>query len=196
MRSGPGRASRPAVGTDAGTCMYRRFLGLAIANGTFLALTFALGLWATSETIRPGAPGRGLHFLFGLWTTMFTLAVHSIAFTYFLGTGKWIKEVARVYGLPEWLEAQAIKNKRRAFPFELWGMVLVGVTAWMGAGTDTQGWPAVWHLALASLALAFNVGAFAVEYSVIVAQARLLLEVKDQADRLRLAQVGARAEPA
>ena len=31
---------------------------------------------------------------------------------------------------------------------------------------------------MASLALAFNLGAFAVEYAVIVAQARLLLEVK------------------
>jgi len=44
--------------------------------------------------------------------------------------------------------------------------------------------------------LAFNFGAFAVEYAVIVAQARLLIEVKDQADRLREARYGAGSEAA
>ena len=33
--------------------------------------------------------------------------------------------------------------------------------------------------------MAFNVGSFVVEYSVIVAHVRLLTELKDQADRLR-----------
>ena len=47
---------------------------------------------------------------------------------------------------------------------------------------------------MAALTIAFNFGAFAVEYAVIVAQARLLLEVKAQADRLREARYG--AEPA
>ena len=93
--------------------------------------------------------------------------------------------MVRVYRLPDWIEAQAKKNKRKAFPFEFWSMALIGVTAWLGAATDTQGMarPGTW--ALAALTLAFNLGAFAVEYAVIVAQARLLLEVKDQADRLR-----------
>jgi hypothetical protein len=40
--------------------------------------------------------------------------------------------------------------------------------------------------------LAFNVGAFVVEYAVIVAQVRLLAEVKDQADRMRAGAVNPR----
>jgi hypothetical protein len=70
----------------------------------------------------------------------------------------------------------------------MWGMIFMGASAWMGAGAHARGWPPEWHLGLAAFALAFNLGAFAVEYVAIVAQARLLLEVKDQADHLRLAE--------
>ena len=44
---------------------------------------------------------------------------------------------------------------------------------------------------MAALTLGFNLAAFAAEYAAIVAQARLLLEVKDQADRLRAARLAA-----
>jgi hypothetical protein len=170
--------------------MHRIFLSLAASNAVLLLVTFVLGFIAQAA----GGPRSGprtwmdLHFLHGLLSTITTVLVHSIVFTYFLGTGKWVKEVCRVYGLPEWVWAQAIKNKRKAFPFEMWGMVFIGLSAWMGAGAHARGWPPEWHLGLAAWALAFNFGAFAVEYVAIVAQARLLLEVKDQADRLRLAQ--------
>src|SRR5919205_468764 len=100
--------------------MHRIFLGLAITNGTLLVVAFALGLMVPHHQ---GGTWHDLHFLIALLTTMATLLVHSIAFTYFLGTGKWIKEVVRVYALPEWVAAQADRNKRRAFPFELWGMM-------------------------------------------------------------------------
>jgi hypothetical protein len=169
--------------------MHRIFLGLAITDGTLLAVSFGAGFVAAGEARGPGEVWHGLHFLIGLLTTMGTLLVHSIVFTYFLGTGKWVDEVVRVYRLPGWLSAQAQKNKRKAFPFELGSMAVIGGTAWLGAGTDARQWPSVWHLGLAALALAFNLGAFVAEYATIVVQARLLLEVKDQADRLRLAQI-------
>jgi hypothetical protein len=175
--------------------MHRIFLGLVVTDGTLLVVGFVTGCVASSEVRGPGEVWHGLHFLVGLLATMTTLLVHSIVFTYFLGTGKWVREVARVYRLPAWVDAQAVQNKRKAFPFELLGIALIGGTAWLGAGTDAKQWPSDWHLGLASLALAYNGGAFAVEYAAIVAQARLLLEVKDQADRLRLAQL-AEAGPA
>lgn len=166
--------------------MHRIFLGLAITNGSLLAAAFLLGLFASGEERGPVEFWHGLHFLVGLFATMATLFVHSIVFTYFLGTGKWVKEVVRVYELPDGVYAQAVRNKRRAFPFEFLGMTLVGVTAWLGAASDTiAGWSSLWHLGMAAVALAFNLGAFAVEYATILAQARLLIEVKDQADRRR-----------
>lgn len=169
--------------------MHRIFLALAVTVGTLMVTTLFLGFLVPSGQ---GGGWHDLHFLMGLLTVLMGLLIHSIVFTYFLGTGKWVKEVVRVYQLPEWVWSQALKNKRRAFPFEFWSMMLIGATAWLGAATDTRrsmnSTYATWHLAVASAALAFNLGAFAVEYFSIVAQARLLLEVKDQADRLREAQ--------
>ena len=34
-------------------------------------------------------------------TVVMLLAIHSIVYTYFMATGKWAKEVVRVYQLPE-----------------------------------------------------------------------------------------------
>jgi hypothetical protein len=161
--------------------MHRIFLGLAITNGTLLLASFGFGFAAAGET-RPSHMWRDVHFLLGLLTTVATLMVHSVVFTYFLGTGKWVKEVARVYQLPDWVYAQAIRNKRRAFPFELICMVLIGVTAWLGAASDTREFDSTWHLGMAAFTFAFSLGAFVAEYVSIVAQARLLLEVKAQAD--------------
>src|SRR6185437_4855403 len=107
-RSAPRRWSRD----ETSELMHRIFLGLAVTDGSLLVASFVLGLLATGETPAPGAVWRGTHVLVALLATMTTLLVHSIVYTYFLGTGKWVKEVARVYQLPDWINAQAKKNKR------------------------------------------------------------------------------------
>jgi hypothetical protein len=173
--------------------MLRYFLVIAVTDGSLLITSFVLGLMASGESSVPDARWRGVHILIALLTTVATLAVHSIAYTYFLATGKWAAEVVRVYQLPPWINDQAKKNKRKAFRFEFYGMTLVAVTAWIGAAVHTQGLNPLWHLAVAGVSVAFNLGAFVVEYAVIVAQARLLLEVKAQADKLREARYGPEA---
>jgi hypothetical protein len=171
--------------------MLRYFLVLAVTAGSLLVASFVLGLMASGEPRGPHAIWHGIHILFALMTTMATLAVHSIVYTYFLATGKWAKEVVRVYQLPDWINTQAKKNKRKAFRFVMWSSTWIAVTAWLGAAADTQGTNPLWHLGIAAVMLAFNFGAFAVEYAVIVAQVRLLTEVKDQADHLREARAAA-----
>ena len=172
--------------------MHRIFLGLAVTNGSLLVASYVVGLISMGEPRGPGIKDswHTLHFLLGLFTTLTTLLVHSIVYTYFLGTGKWVKEVVAAYAMPEWIEAQAKKNKKKAFRFEFYCMLLIGITAWFGAASDARGFNPTWHLFAASLTMAFNFGAFAVEYVVIVAQARLLLEVKKRADEQRLALYG------
>ena len=118
--------------------MLRYFLVLAVTDGSLLVTSFVLGLLASGEPRGPGAVWRGVHVLFALLTTVATLAVHSIAYTYFLATGKWAAEVVRVYQLPPWINDQAKKNKRKAFRFEFWGMTAVAVTAWLGAGAEHE----------------------------------------------------------
>ncbi|GAC1334324.1 MAG: hypothetical protein NVSMB14_01380 [Isosphaeraceae bacterium] len=174
------------------TSMHRIFLGLAIAAGTFLSASVILGFVASGEPRGPHEVWHGIHLLFGLGTVLTALMTHSIVFTYFLGTTRWVKEVAEVYRMPEWVYSQARKNKSKAFPFEIWSMSLIGATAWVGAASDAKGLNPLWHLAVATLTIGFNLGAFVVEYGAIVAQARLILEVKDRADRQREEQLAAR----
>ena len=111
-----------------------------------------------------------------------------------MATAKWAKEVVRVYQLPDRLVAQAIKNKRRAFRFVMWSMTTIAIATWLGGAADTRGSAyALWHLGAVALALAFNLGSFVVEYGAIVGHARLLMELKAQADRMREERYGATA---
>ena len=74
-------------------------------------------------------------------------------------------------------------------------MTAIAVAAWLGGAADTlgPGW-SVWHLVAAAMAVAFNLGSFVVEYAAIVGHARLLMDLKDQADRLREERYGSTLE--
>jgi hypothetical protein len=171
--------------------MNRHFLVMAVTGSSLLVADFVIGLFATGDLHGPGAVARGVHVLFSLVTVVVLLGIHSIVYTYFVATGKWAKEVVTVYQLPDWINAQAKKNKRRAFRFIMWSMTAIAVAAWLGAAADTRGsYYTLWHLGFAALAVAFNLGSFIVEYGVIVAHVRLLGELKDRADSLRQARYG------
>ena len=118
--------------------MLRYFLVLAVTDGSLLVASFVLGLLASGEPRGPHAIWHGVHLLFALLTTMATLAVHSIVYTYFLATGKWAKEVVRVYQLPDWINDQAKKNKRKAFRFVIWSMTLIAVDGLARARRPTR----------------------------------------------------------
>src|SRR5215467_3022487 len=171
--------------------MIRYFLVLAVTGGSLLIADVVLGFFAAGETPGPHAVGRAVHLLFSLATVVVLLGIHSIVYTYFVATGKWAKEVVRVYQLPDGLNDQAKQNKRRAFRFIMGSMSTIAVAAWLGAAADTRGSAySAWHLASAALALAFNLGSFVVEYGVIVAHVRFLRELKDRADRMRAERYG------
>jgi hypothetical protein len=171
--------------------MIRYFLVLAVTGGSFLIADVVLGFLAAGEAPGPHAVRRGIHLLFSLATVLVLLGVHSIVYTYFVATGKWTKEVVRVYQLSDEFNDQAKQNKRRAFRFVMGSMATVAVAAWLGAAADTRGSAySAWHLGSAALAVAFNLGAFVVEYGVIVGHVRLLMGLKDRADRMRAERYG------
>jgi hypothetical protein len=174
--------------------MIRIFLVMAVTGGSLLAADVVLGFLATGDEHDPSAIARRVHVLFSIATVVVLLGIHSIVYTYFVATGKWAKEVVQAYQLPDWIGAQATKNKRRAFRFVLGSMTVLAAAAWLGAAADTRGaFYTLWHLGSAALAVAFNLGSFVVEYAVIVAHVRLLNELKDRADRLREARYGSSA---
>ncbi len=171
--------------------MIRYFLVLAVTGGSLLIADMVLGFLAASEAPGPHAVARAVHLLFSLLTVVVLLGIHSIVYTYFMATGKWAKEVVRVYDLPEAFITQAKRNKRRSFRFVMGSMTAIAVAAWLGGAADTLGTAyAPWHLAAGALAVAFNLGSFVVEYAAIVGHARLLADLKKQADRLREERYG------
>jgi hypothetical protein len=169
--------------------MNRYFLIMAVTGGSLLAADFVLGFFASGDAHGPGASARGVHVVFSLVSVVILLGIHSIVYTYLVATTKWAKEVVSAYQLPDWVTAQATKNKRRGFRFIMGSMTALAVATWLGGAADTRG-PAytIWHLAFAAFALAFNLGSFVVEYAVIVAHVRLLSELKNRADRMREAR--------
>ena len=172
--------------------MIRNFLVLAVTGTSLLLANFVLGLFAAGEVRGPHAIWHAIHLLFSLLTVIVLLGVHSIVYTYFMATARWAKEVVHVYQLPEWFIAQAMRNKRRSFRFIFGAMTAVAVAAWLGAAADTRGSAYTpWHLGAVALMIAFNFGSFGIEYVGIVSHARLLLELKAQADAMREARYGA-----
>lgn len=167
--------------------MHKIFLALAVGDGTLMVISYVLGLFVPTGE---GGTIHDLHFLVALLTMLATLLVHGIVYTYMIGTNKWVEEVTRVYQLPDWMKVQSKRNKSRARPFIMWGMLAIGATVWLGGAADTmRGFGGMWHLLMASFTLGFTAVAFALEYAAIVAQARLLIEVKTQADQLRQARM-------
>jgi hypothetical protein len=171
--------------------MNRYFLVMAVTGASLLVADFVLGFFAAGEVQGPDAIARRVHVLFSLATVLVLLGIHSIVYTYFVATGKWAKEVVEAYQLPDWISTQATKNKRRAFRFIMGSMTAIAIAACSGAAVDTRG-PAyaIWHLGLVAFAMAYNLGSFVVEYTVIVAHVRLLTELKDRADRMREERYG------
>jgi hypothetical protein len=77
-----------------------------------------------------------VHRLLGTASAMVIVFVNSLVVTYFIGTARWVKEVAEPYKLDRSLVARAQMLKRRVFPFALAHMLMaVGVSA-LGAASD------------------------------------------------------------
>jgi hypothetical protein len=105
-----------------------------------------------------------IHMLFGIMATLVAVLVQSIGVTYFIGTGRWGKEVCDTYQLPDELTRRGTQLKRKAFPWALLGMGTVLLIACFGAAADpgtlretTANWvqPHFWAAMLGTMFIAF-----------------------------------------
>ena len=93
-----------------------------------LVATAGLGLWigdlhgATDPRLLRWAT---VHRLSGVLTALVVVLVNSMAVTYFIGTGRWCREVVETYGLDAGFVGRSRLLKRRAFPLSLVGMLAV-----------------------------------------------------------------------
>jgi hypothetical protein len=167
--------------------MTRIFTVLAFLLGVALVATFVLGL-VTMFMEDPLVKYElfMVHFTMGLFTAIGVLLVHCIIFTYFLGTGRWVKEVGLAYNLPDAnLPRLTRELKRGTFPPALYAMLITIATVAAGAGRQLQMWHWTIHFTLAVLTLLINLWAFRVEYRNLATNARVLDEVLAEVDRIR-----------
>lgn len=168
--------------------MTRIFLTLVITNSLSLVATFVAGVVSKLRdgVVNPQDPSYLIHFLLGLFTAVLTLLVHCLIFTYFLGTGRWVKEVGLAYNLPDAeLPRQTRELKRLTFPPALFAMLTTIAAAAAGAGAQLQEWPWQLHLGLGCAALLINAWAFRVEYVSVRTNAAVIDAVLHEVDRIR-----------
>ncbi len=166
--------------------MARLFVILASLNTLALVAVFVLGLlskfWDHQNFFLP-------HFTFGLFTAIGTLLVHFIIFTYFLGTGRWVKEVGLAYDLPdEDLPRKTRELKRQSFPPALTAMLITIAASAAGAGAQMQVWSWWVHFILAIITLIVNLWAFRLEYHCVRVNGQVMEAVLEEVDRIRAEQ--------
>ena len=76
------------------------------------------------------------HILFGILAAVATVLVQSVGVTYFIGTGRWCKEVVETYELDEDWVKRSNRTKRASFPWAMLGMSTVLAIAAFGAAAD------------------------------------------------------------
>lgn len=209
-RCGPDRALRAGSGMDIFFGRFQRIQSVSTLPGwcdmssvfartswfavALLVSTAGLGLWIGDlhgQTEPAVLRWATVHRLSGAFAALTVVLVNSMAFTYFIGTGRWCREVVDAYGLEPSLFERARGLKRRVFPWVLLGMIAVVLAAALGAAADpasgrpgTADWVNV-HL-LGSLAcVALIAFCFQAQYGVIQRQQLLVSEVLEQVGRIR-----------
>jgi hypothetical protein len=169
--------------------MTRTFTVLAILATMAMLASIGLGIYSFCLDRSPWQNEIYIaHFFLGLTTAIGLLLIHCLIFTYFLGTGRWVKEVALAFELPDAPWPRLTRElKRGAFPPALFAMLIGIGTAAAGAGVQLQAWPWQAHAGLAVLTVLFNLWAFRIEYRALALNAYVIQAVLAEVDRIRAA---------
>jgi hypothetical protein len=168
--------------------MTRILSRLSAFNLLILMTAFAVG-WISffrGSLLNPEDRTYLLHVYLGLISAITALAVHGLIFIYFLGTGRWVKEVAIAYRIPDHPLPKLTRDlKRRAFPPALAAMLVPIAAAAAGAGVATRQWSWPYHASLALASILVNIWAYRVEYVCVAINARVIDDVMREVDRIR-----------
>jgi len=135
--------------------MERVFSQVALFAVALLVATAGLGLWlgdlhgqTAPQVLRWGT----VHRLSGVLSALVVVLANSMAVTYFIGTGRWCREVVETYALDASYIERSRRIKQAAFPFAILGIFGVVLIVALGGAADpasgrpgTQDW-VTWHL--------------------------------------------------
>ena len=125
--------------------MDRVFSRAALFAVSLMAATAGLGLWLGDlhgQTAPAVLRWGTVHRLSGVLAALMVVLVNSMAVTYFIGTGRWCREVVETYGLNNSYIERSRRLKRAAFPFAMIGtLAVVTIVALGGAADPASGRP-------------------------------------------------------
>lgn len=162
--------------------MNRVFPAAAFADLLLLTVTAVLG--ATVD----GTHLFAQHFSLALFTSLLTVLIHVVVFTYFSATGRMISQAVWIGHLDH-----APLDRVRHFKARVirWVAGAVGTIVLVGSlGATCAGDPA-WrwaHTAAALLAITVNAAAFHIEYGYIFQNRELMNKVLAEYDQARVAR--------
>lgn len=121
--------------------MKRIFLTLSVLAHISLCAAMILGLQVGDPMTLGGRDPLvnariGSHMLIGLGALTGITMVHALVFTWFMGTGRWIEESSRAYGLSEDYYKRSQKLKYAVLPGIMISFLMVLGTGCLGAVAD------------------------------------------------------------
>lgn len=116
--------------------MKRIFLTLAVTACALLITSVVFGLNIGDAKTAEASSQVGTHMLIGLAALTFSILVHAISLTYFMGTGRWIEETSTAYSLGDSLYQQSQKIKYGTLPGMTCCVLLLISTGGFGAVAD------------------------------------------------------------
>ena len=132
-----------------------------------------------------------VHMLLGVMTSLGVILVNCIAVTYFIGTGRWCREVVETYQLDPALAARSQRLKRRSFPWATLGIIAALSISALGAAADpgntvatSERW-ATPHMMAALAGLLLIAWAFFVQWGNIAEHHVVIDEIVAGVDRAR-----------
>lgn len=159
--------------------MISLFLGLTAANLVCLIAATTLGY------LFGGTEQGSWHMLSGVLAAITCIAVHSVVYTYFIATAKWVQHAVAVKKLDPQLVAPTRSFRAQAFPAALLAMATVFVAAVFGVRSDAYGARDEWHQVLALASIAINAAVAPVEYRAIARNGRLIDGILARIEQLK-----------
>jgi divalent metal cation (Fe/Co/Zn/Cd) transporter len=161
--------------------MHRIFAGMAVWAVVLLLAEFALGV--LTRRVQPALVGW--HLAFGVFVAIYVCVLHVMVMFHFIGSGKEMKEHARILGDHAEILRRLRRLKMQVMPAATFAPVFIMAGAILGGGAHTKalgGWAWIhWALALAGLLL--NLYVFPIEYRCLKANLELLHEVDERIRR-------------
>jgi hypothetical protein len=169
----------------------RIFTSLAVLGNLALLAVFWLGWSIGDDPLSVETRDQmATHFRWALACGPIALLVHSVAFTYFMGTGRWIEETSEAYKLGSEFRNQNVRLKYGILPGMMVWFLLLMATGALGAITDPtsnaqMAHSKLIHFTLAIATILVNLLVTWAEWRAIAKNGALVDSVMDNVRRIR-----------